>query len=442
MKEINLDYVVLGGGLAGLSFCANSNSKKIQVIEMLKEPGGLVRSINVNNFWFDAVVHLLHFQNDEDKINLNKYISNEFAPILQNANVITQAGKTKFPFQLNLGDLPKETATKCVSDYLETIKSKPKKINNFKEWLKQSFGQKMCEVFFYPYNNKLWKRPLESIAPRDINWTIQQFNSQKIIDGLKLNVNNNEAYNLNSLYPIPEKNKLKRCMGILTDNIYKDIKENVQLNEEIQEVNIDERYVISKMKNNKLKKYHYSKACISTIPLPELLKITTPRIQKPYEFKSTGVIYAMVMLKGEKYNSKELSSYYASSEYAFSRVIFMQNFDPHTAPIGFWSLMTEITYNEDNNRDLEQLESEIKENLLQLNLVKNIEDFVKIHFEIHPYAYAVFEKNTKTNVDNLSDFYQSKDLHLLGRYGKWQYISMAQGYTEALNMAERFNTSN
>ena len=120
----------------------------------------------------------------------------------------------------------------------------------------------------------------------------------------------------------------------------------------------------------------------------------------------------------------------------------MQNFDPHTAPIGFWSLMTEITYNEDNNRDLEQLESEIKENLLQLNLVKNIEDFVKIHFEIHPYAYAVFEKNTKTNVDSLSDFYQSKDLHLLGRYGKWQYISMAQGYTEALNMAERFNTSN
>lgn len=442
MKEINFDYIVLGGGLAGLSFCANINSKSIQVIERLNEPGGLIRSINVNEFWFDAVVHLLHFQNDEDKINLNKYISHEFAPILQNANVITKAGKTKFPFQLNLGDLPKETAIKCVTDYIEIINSEPKDINNFKEWLKQSFGQEMCEIFFYPYNKKLWKRPLESIAPRNINWTIQQFNSQKIVEGLTPNANNNESYNLNSLYPIPEKNSLKRCMGILTDNIYNDIKEKVQLNEEILEVNINDKYVISKTKNHELKKYHYSRACISTIPLPELQKITIPKAPKTYEFKSTGVIYAMVMLKGDKYNTKELSNYYASPEYVFSRIIFIQNFDPHTAPIGFWSLMVEITYNENHSPDLIKLESEIKENLLQLRLVKNSEDFVKIHFEIHPYAYAVFEKNTKKNVHNLSDFYQSKDLHLLGRYGKWQYISMAQGYTEALNMAKRFNSSN
>jgi len=102
--------------------------------------------------------------------------------------------------------------------------------------------------------------------------------------------------------------------------------------------------------------------------------------------------------------------------------------------------MAEITYNENHSQNLVKLESKIKENLLQLRVVKNSEDFVKMHFEIHPYAYAVFEKDTKKNIDNLSNFYQSKDLHLLGRYGKWQYISIAQGYTEALNMAERFNT--
>lgn len=442
MNEIKLDYIVLGGGLAGLSFSANINSEKIRVIEKLNEPGGLVRSIKIDDFWFDSVVHLLHFQNDEDKNNLNKFISDEFYTIHQNANVITEVGETKFPFQLNLGFLPKEIAEKCASDYIESVKFQSNKINNFKEWLKQSFGEEMCNVFFYPYNEKFWKRPLESIAPKNINWTIQQLNSKKNIKVLASNKNNEEAYNFNSLYPITKKNSSKKCMGILTDNIYNSIEKKVLLNEEVQELNIEDRYVISKTKNNELKKYYYSKSCISTIPLPELLKITTPEIQKSYEFKSTGVIYAMVMLKGEKYKSEELSSYYASSEYVFSRVIFMQNFDTNSAPTGFWSLMTEITYNTSISPNLEQLESEIKENLLNLKLVKSSEDFIKIHFESHPYAYNVFEKNTKRNVDDISRLYQSKDIHLLGRYGKWQYISMAQGYTEALKMAELLNTSN
>lgn len=441
MKETNLDYVVLGGGLAGLSFTANIKSNSIKIIERLNKPGGLVRSINVNNFWFDAVVHLLHFQNNDEKKNLNKYLSQEFAPILQNANVFTKAGITKFPFQSNLGQLPKEVAVKCVTDYIEKINSEPKELNNFKEWLIQSFGEKMCEVFFYPYNEKLWKTPLESLASRDFTWTIQQFNLEKILQGLMQNTTNNESYNLNSLYPIPEKNSTSRCMGILTDNIYNSIEEKVHLKEEVIEVNTKNRYVVSKTNNQGLKKYYYSKGCISTIPLPELLKLTTPKILKSYELNSIGVIYAMVMLKGEKYDTKVLSSYFSSSEYIFSRLIYMQNFDPHTAPEGLWSLMAEITYNKNYKPSIGNIESEVKEGLLKLNIVKNIDDFVDIHYENHPYAYNVFENGTRDSVNELNEMYKSNDIHLLGRYGKWQYISMAQGYTEALNMAEHFNKS-
>jgi protoporphyrinogen oxidase len=442
MKNIYLDYVVLGGGLAGLSFTDSIDSNKIRIIERLNKPGGLVRSININGFWFDAVVHLLYFQNNDEKQKLSKFLSKEFTPILQNANVFTKAGVTKFPFQSNLGHLPKEVAVECVTDYIENINSKPKELNNFKEWLRLSFGEKMCDIFFYPYNEKMWKRPLESLASRDFTWTIQKFNLKKIIEGLIPNSSNNESYNLNSLYPVPEKSSSVRCMGILTDNIYNGIKDKVHLNEEVIEVNMIERYVVSKSENQELKKYHYSKGCVSTIPLPELMKLTTPKILKSYELNAVGVIYAMVMLKGEKYDSGVLSSYFSSSEYIFSRLIYMQNFDPNTSPEGFWSLMAEVTYNKNKIPTAEIIKSEVKEGLLKLNIVKSEEDFVDIHYENHPYAYNVFENGTMDSVKELSQMYKSNDIHLLGRYGKWQYISISQGYTEAVNMAENFNKLN
>jgi len=402
MKGKDLEYIVLGGGLAGLSFTANIKSNKVKIIERLDKPGGLVRSIQINNFWFDAVVHLLHFQHNDEKEKLSKYLSSEFSPILQNANVYTKAGITKFPFQSNLGQLPREIAVKCVIDYIDKIKSEPKILVNFKEWLVQSFGEKMCDIFFYPYNEKLWKTPLDSLATRDFTWTIQQFNLEKVIEGLIPNVTSNESYNLNSLYPIPKKNGSTRCMGVL-------------------------------------KKYYYSKGCISTIPLPELLNITTPKILESYELNSIGVIYAMVMLNGEKYDSQVLSSYFASSEYIFSRLIYMQNFDPGTAPEGSWSLMAEITYNKNQTPNIENVESKVKEGLLKLNIVKNEQDFIDIHYEIHPYAYNIFENQTMDSVNRLRETYKSVGVHLLGRYGNWQYISMSQGYAEALNMADQFN---
>jgi protoporphyrinogen oxidase len=172
------------------------------------------------------------------------------------------------------------------------------------------------------------------------------------------------------------------------------------------------------------------------------MKLTTPKILKSYELNAIGVIYAMVMLKGEKYDSGVLSSYFSSSEYIFSRLIFMQNFDTNTSPEGFWSLMAEITYNKNQKPTVEFIKSETKDGLLKLNIVKSEEDFVDIHYEDHPYAYNIFENGTMDSVKELSEMYKSNDIHLLGRYGKWQYISMSQGYTEAVNMAEEFNKLN
>ena len=439
MEKKEYDYVILGAGLSGISLATKlKKSNKTILLEKSDTPGGLVKSIEINGFWFDAVLHLLHYHNPKVEKQLKKIVGGVFKPIAPRADVHTSQGITKFPFQLNLGGLPKELAIECANDYIENAYQKPRKVKNFEDWLLQSFGKKMCEVFFFPYNNKMWKRPLKSLGTRDFVWNIQNYSIPKVLNGLFKEEKKIEAYNANSWYPIPKKGAKKRCMGVLIDKLKAPINKQIQLNEEVIEVDSKKRCVTTKSEKG-IQQYYYKKGCISTIPLPVLQKITIPK-QKKTNLKLNGVLYAMIMLKGKKYDTANLWDYFSEEGIIFSRIIYMQNFDPHSAPIGKWSFMAEITYKAEAKKlDLKKTATTIKKNLLDLKIVANKKDFLDIEFVDHKYAYAVFEKSTSEAVRKVTKSYASKDIHLLGRYGKWQYQSMAQVFEEGIEKAEALN---
>ncbi len=441
MEKIEYDYVILGAGLSGISLATKlKKSNRTVLLEKSNEPGGLVKSIEINGFWFDAVLHLLHYHNPKVERQLKKIGGSVFKPIAPKADVHTSHGITKFPFQLNVGGLPKDLAIECAHDYIENAYQKPRKVKNFEDWLLQSFGQKMCEIFFFPYNNKMWKRPLKSLGTRDFVWNIQNYSIPKVLNGLFREEKKIEAYNANSWYPIPKKGAKKRCMGILIDKLKAPINQQIHLKEEVVEVDSKKRCVTTKSAHG-IQHYYYKKGCISTIPLPVLQKITIPK-QKKTNLKLNGVLYAMVMLKGKPYETTNLWDYFSDEEVIFSRIIYMQNFDPHSAPNGKWSFMAEITYKAEAKKlDPKKTAAKIKKNLLALNIVKSKKDFIDIEFVDHKYAYAVFEKSTSQEVRKVTKSYANKDIHLLGRYGKWQYQSMAQVYEEAVAKADELNKS-
>ncbi len=440
MEKNEYDYVILGAGLSGISLATKlKKSNKTVLLEKSDEPGGLVKSIEVNGFWFDAVLHLLHYHNPKVEKQLKKIVGKDFKSIAPKADVHTSYGVTKFPFQLNLGGLKKELAIECANDYIENAYRKPIKVKNFEDWLIQSFGKKMCEVFFFPYNNKMWKRSLKSLGTRDFVWNIQNYSIPKVLNGLFQDDKKIEAYNSNSWYPIPRKGAKKRCMGLLIDKLKAPIDKQINLNEEVVEVDIKKKCVTTKSSTG-IKQYFYKKGCVSTIPLPVLQKITIPK-QKKTNLKLNGVLYAMVMMKGEKYDTSNLWDYFSQEEVIFSRIIYMQNFDPHSAPNKKWSVMAEITYKAEAKKiDPKKTANAIKKNLLDLNIVKKKTDFLDIHFVDHKYAYAVFEKSTSQEIRKVTKSYASKDIHLLGRYGKWQYLSMAQVFEEAVAKGEALNS--
>lgn len=69
----------------------------------------------------------------------------------------------EYPIQNNLRGMPKEFA--C--DALMEMSKHPGPFRTMKEWLKEHFGQTLCEKFFFPFHDFYTAGLYESIAPQD-----------------------------------------------------------------------------------------------------------------------------------------------------------------------------------------------------------------------------------------------------------------------------------
>lgn len=434
----SVDYVVIGAGLAGLAFTRELESDSVVILERDARPGGLLKSLNINGFWFDSVVHLLYFHNSKIKGRFLELLSEDFIPLPQRANVVTEQGETLFPFQFNLGGLPVEEALNCAVDFVTQLTPQEASPTNFADWLLRSFGKRMCEIFFYPYNQKVWKRDLADLATRDFVWTIQEATTRSVLAGLIAD-QEHASYNAKSIYPVPPPDSKLRGMEILVDLIAKPLGNKIRLREEVTRIDSVAR-TVTVNKGDDTHTYHYRKGCISTLPLPMILRKMGHGNTDPDRLTANGVVYAMVMLRGKRWQTDMLSTYYSAPDLVFNRIIYMQNFDPYSAPPGFWSIMVEVTYRtEEGAGDLEQLRQQIEKDLIVTGIVEQANDFVDVHLEIHPYGYVVFDTNTDDLVRAATADLAGQDIHLLGRYGKWQYINITQGYEEAMDLAHAFN---
>src|SRR5688572_17267558 len=94
------DVVILGAGLTGLSAASILGDHAV-VLERNERPGGLVRTDCFNGYWFDHVIHILHFQNKETEAKIKDLLGDCLAPCPPEAWVETAFGTTRFPFQMH-----------------------------------------------------------------------------------------------------------------------------------------------------------------------------------------------------------------------------------------------------------------------------------------------------------------------------------------------------
>ena len=71
MQEV--DYLILGAGLAGLA-AADALGDRAIVLERNAEPGGLVHADCFDGYWFDRVLHLLYFADPKTEARIRRLL--------------------------------------------------------------------------------------------------------------------------------------------------------------------------------------------------------------------------------------------------------------------------------------------------------------------------------------------------------------------------------
>ena len=440
MTNKEIDFLILGAGVTGLAAGLELKESSI-IIEKECRPGGLVRTHCFDNgYWFDHVLHLLHFKDTEIQERIQVLMGDMLQRCSPAAWIECSAGTVLYPFQLNLGALNEKARNKCISDYAKMFFSAVDKssADNYRQYLALTFGNAMCDLFYFPYNEKLYKYPLEQIAADALLWNLHRPSFEEILDG-SFNPNRlKETYNTNAFYPCPPVDSPVRGMEALVQSLSSNLN-NIQLNSEV--VHIDTRLqLVHILKNGIPDKIHYNYGCLSTIPLPRLMRLCSDvpeqLLKRADQLIFTKVYSIAISVKGKRPEGTGHWRYYTNPDIPFTRLIFMTAFDTNNAPQDGWGLLAEVTCNEKETIDTGRLVQQTINAVKTLGYFDETQQIVGTHIWPVEFAYVIFTPETKCIVEDCFEFLEQYGIAAAGRYGKWQYSSIYQNIKEGFTWAK------
>ncbi|UCG29902.1 MAG: NAD(P)-binding protein [candidate division WOR-3 bacterium] len=434
------DVIVLGAGLAGLSAAQRLGDASL-VLEKENRPGGLVRTECFNNYWFDRVLHLLYFPDPLTKLRVQEILGTDLAQCTPLAWVETQSGTVRYPLQMHLGGLEKSSAFSCLVDLMKAkLSHSPRLSNNFEEMLLHTFGSSMCRIFLLPYNRKLWKRPLTSLAPFDFQWTISKPNLKHVFKGIIFPDSEFDAYNYQGFYPRPPMNSSVRGMELLSHKLAGQVFD-LRLNHTVTKIDT-KRCIVYVMNDQRMMSFRYRSNCISTIPLPETIRMCrqTPDdiLRDCDKLLRNRVLSAAFSIKGPRPVNNGHWRYYADESIIFTRLFFMHEFDPLTAPEDGWGVCAEIVQPaEVPMMEPKGILNRALNDIHRSGVLPPTCEVVDQHLIIIDPGYVVFTKENKDIITRMRDFLADHGVIPLGRYGRWEYSSMGQVMRDAYTAASR-----
>ena len=166
-----MKIAVIGAGISGLSMAQLLNKKhEVKVFEKKQRPGGLIQCERIKDCLFHKVGG--HLFNSKNQAVLNWFWSffnreTEFIKASRNAKVFFKNQLIGYPIENHIYALDKRLAEKITKELLLLQQQEPVsalEFPNFEAFLKGNFGDTLFEIYFKPYNTKIWKTDLEQVA--------------------------------------------------------------------------------------------------------------------------------------------------------------------------------------------------------------------------------------------------------------------------------------
>jgi protoporphyrinogen oxidase len=431
--------LIAGGGLAGLS-CAREladASASYLLVEKQKEIGGLCRSVLDRGFSFDYTGHFLHFDKPFLRRWASRYIGKAFKERRRHAVIYSHGSYSEYPCQENNAGLPSDITRANVLDYLEAVLSQRFKKNKqpsrscFNNWCLDAFGPSISRNFMFPYNQKLWKFPLNRLTTHWMGRFVPSPKIREVVEGALTLKTSDSGYNATFLYPDRGGiSLLPRGIAQGLPYLWKGAALQ-RLDLRKRRARLDSGFEIN------------FESLVSSLPLPRLAALTeelpADLRRKAGHLKATSIYNINLGLKG-KQPMPYSWVYFPEGPFQFHRAGSVSACVPTVAPRGCFSLYVEFSYR-GSRPNPAQLGRHAVQKLKQLGWIQSEKQIVsRVDLDL-PGAYVLYDRYRDEIVQELLDFYRKKGVYSVGRYGRWEYGSMESAMEQGIQTAQNILAS-
>ncbi len=415
-----MKVVILGGGLAGTAAARElRESCEVLIFEKESRPGGLLKSFFSGGYTFDCGGHLFHFKQPRWRRLFEELMDGNYSKMERRSYVYLMERLLPFPFQANLSALPERVKFECLKDFLDAYHSSSSRPSSFEDWLLKSFGKSMCRYFFFPYNSKFWKIPLNRLSTEWAEWAVPRPSIEQVVAGARGKEIRGLGYNPEFYYPL--RGGSQAFFQRFSEGI------EFKLGKEAVKVDVKRKEVF--FSDGSGTDYD---VLISTIPLKDFLSI----LDGPSQFQrlSTMLTSTSLLVLNLGYRSPAPFSahwiYFPEERFSFHRLGFYSNFSPFMAPEGGSSLYVEVSFTEKPPSPDNLLDELTSSGWFEGEPEESLPLFLR-----HAYPHPTREREMA--MDHLLPLLEEKDIYLAGRGGTWQYLSMEGVLDQVARLARK-----
>ena len=425
--------MILGGGASGLSLSLLTGA---QIIESERTPGGHAVSTEIDGYTFDRGPHIIF---SRSKLLLECMVNSLGTNVhesTRNNKVFVRGKLLKYPIENDLAGLSQSDKIKCLIGYVEAQIANAgglRQTRDLADWFNNSFGIDLTELYFRPYNEKVWKVPLENLS---MTWSerIPRPPLEDVVRSAMGEKTEGYVHQLHYHYPLNGGySALMRAWAMAIDPKLLNLDEAVL---KIEPINGGLQVVTSKGMRT-------AKRIVSTIPLshlPELMpEMPIAVIQAISRLRTNSTITVTVAFKVTDLN-QWTAVYLPEVDYLPNRISFPTVFSPRNSPVGQFLVQAEITSPSlDNFRDMndQRLIDHVVHGLRLNKLVSDEAEFVTAFVERYQLAYVVYTKGFEDDLALVVDWAKSLGIFLHGRFGSHNYLNVDGCLEQSIGLARQ-----
>lgn len=407
-------YIVIGGGISGLSIAQllRKDNQEVIVLEAETRPGGMIKCDLINGSLFHRTGG--HVFNTKRKDVWDWFWSffdkeGDFVKSKRNSSISMNNGQIiPYPIENYVYMLDPEICKKFILDLIDLIKYAGKGANNFEEFLLGRFGKTLYELYFQPYNYKVWRRELSNVPLSWLEGKLPMPTLKEMIYNNMKHIEERDFVHSSFYYPQTGGSQF------LADTLAKNIK--IQYNTKVSNIlKKDGKLFVNEIECDRVifcanLKYIFSMTetdCFDILSFYD-------RIEK-LEFHGTTSVFCEIDKNPYSW------IYLPDKAYESHRIICTGNFSLNNNAMGRTTGTVEFT-----------------DFISEENICKNLElipfspQYLTHHYE--KYTYPIQDSDTRDMIQALKIKLESEGVYLLGRFAEWEYYNMDAAMGAAMDL--------